>query len=355
MKVKEAAKLLGKSEQFIRIGLQRGILPFGYAVKMSSKWCYHISEHKVLEYLGKEKIMAKFKIGDKVRIIKTRHKSNSHYRKTKNHTGTVKFIPRGNWSKYGVEVDGVKNPLSSYGYFYYDTSELEAVEQKQSKFKVGDKVRAKNDTPYLWTTDGWIGIVTSADEYRFSAEGKLPDNDTYNFRGLKYQHFDLVEDQKIVITTDGRVTKATMYEGKQKVKTAEAKCSPSDTFDFNYGASLALERLTGQKYGKVETTLKSKSFDWDGFKAGKFNVVVNRDNIDRFLEECEAHGINWPRNKATEWNPIKKMDAEPDFIMLMLKAVLDFESTDKCDLKVEDGNLKYSFSSNVTEKTVIYD
>ena len=55
MKVKEATKLLGKSEQFVRIGLQRGILPFGYAVKMSSKWCYHISEHKVLEYLGKEK------------------------------------------------------------------------------------------------------------------------------------------------------------------------------------------------------------------------------------------------------------------------------------------------------------
>ena len=53
MKVKEAAKMLGKSEQFVRIGLQRGILPFGYAVKMSSKWCYHISEHKVREYLGK--------------------------------------------------------------------------------------------------------------------------------------------------------------------------------------------------------------------------------------------------------------------------------------------------------------
>lgn len=52
MTVQEAAKLLGKSQQFIRIGLQRGILPFGYAVKMSSKWTYHISEHKLYEYLG---------------------------------------------------------------------------------------------------------------------------------------------------------------------------------------------------------------------------------------------------------------------------------------------------------------
>lgn len=53
VKVKEAAKLLGKSEQFVRIGLQRGILPFGYAVKMSSKFTYNISDHKVYEYLGK--------------------------------------------------------------------------------------------------------------------------------------------------------------------------------------------------------------------------------------------------------------------------------------------------------------
>lgn len=53
LKVSECAKLLGKSEQFVRIGLQRGVLPFGYAVKMSSKWTYHISDTKVYDYLGK--------------------------------------------------------------------------------------------------------------------------------------------------------------------------------------------------------------------------------------------------------------------------------------------------------------
>lgn len=55
MKVKECAQLLNKSEQFVRIGLQRGILPFGVAIKMSSKWCYHISKAKVYEYLGERK------------------------------------------------------------------------------------------------------------------------------------------------------------------------------------------------------------------------------------------------------------------------------------------------------------
>lgn len=53
LSIKEAAELLGKSQQFVRIGLQRGILPFGYAIKMSSKWTYHISEAKINEYLGK--------------------------------------------------------------------------------------------------------------------------------------------------------------------------------------------------------------------------------------------------------------------------------------------------------------
>lgn len=54
MTVTECAKLLNKSPQFVRIGLQRGILPFGYAIKMSSVWTYHISDAKVHEYLGKE-------------------------------------------------------------------------------------------------------------------------------------------------------------------------------------------------------------------------------------------------------------------------------------------------------------
>jgi hypothetical protein len=52
--VMECAKLLDKSPQFVRMGLQLGILPFGVAIKMSSKWTYHISEAKVYEYLGKE-------------------------------------------------------------------------------------------------------------------------------------------------------------------------------------------------------------------------------------------------------------------------------------------------------------
>ena len=50
--VADAAKRMGVSQQFVRIGLQRGILPFGYAVKMSDRYTYHISENKLEDYLG---------------------------------------------------------------------------------------------------------------------------------------------------------------------------------------------------------------------------------------------------------------------------------------------------------------
>lgn len=51
--VKDAAKLLGTSEQFIRVSLQRKAAPFGFAVQMpGGKWSYHISPRRFYEYVG---------------------------------------------------------------------------------------------------------------------------------------------------------------------------------------------------------------------------------------------------------------------------------------------------------------
>lgn len=53
--VKEAARCMGKSDQFVRIGLQRGLLPFGNAVPgTGSKWIYYINPTKFREYVGAE-------------------------------------------------------------------------------------------------------------------------------------------------------------------------------------------------------------------------------------------------------------------------------------------------------------
>lgn len=49
--VKEAAELLGVSEQFVRIGMQRDKLPIGTAVKLSTKCTYHIPRERLNAYL----------------------------------------------------------------------------------------------------------------------------------------------------------------------------------------------------------------------------------------------------------------------------------------------------------------
>ncbi|MEA4831600.1 MAG: helix-turn-helix transcriptional regulator [Oscillospiraceae bacterium] len=50
--VEMTAKILGKSRQFIRVALQRGTAPFGFACKVSGeKWSYHISPKKLEEYI----------------------------------------------------------------------------------------------------------------------------------------------------------------------------------------------------------------------------------------------------------------------------------------------------------------
>lgn len=53
--VEEAARCLGKGRQFIRIGLQRGILPFGNAVPgAGNSWNYYINPAKFRDYVGAE-------------------------------------------------------------------------------------------------------------------------------------------------------------------------------------------------------------------------------------------------------------------------------------------------------------
>lgn len=53
MPVSEAAEIMGVSRQFIRVGLQKGIFPWGYAVKISAgRFTYFISRQKFFEFVG---------------------------------------------------------------------------------------------------------------------------------------------------------------------------------------------------------------------------------------------------------------------------------------------------------------
>lgn len=49
--IKDAARLMGKSPDWVRQGLRDRVFPFGYAVK-NKQWSYYISSVKFTEYTG---------------------------------------------------------------------------------------------------------------------------------------------------------------------------------------------------------------------------------------------------------------------------------------------------------------
>lgn len=65
--------------------------------------------------------------------------------------------------------------------------------------------------------------------------------------------------QKVVITTDGVTTLARLFDGKQVIRSAEARCAPGDTFDFAVGANLAYDRLMERSLLTVQSLLRKTS------------------------------------------------------------------------------------------------
>lgn len=309
--------------------------------------------------------MAKFKVGDKVKILdgsKIKDYEGSwvdSMEKYINKVFTIRMIDE----KNGTEPRYLMKEIP----YIWDERGLELITKQESKhkFKVGDKIigNKKASDRYGFTREGWIGRVTKVfDTPRFGDDFRAigPLGNINKEFGLEEEYFDLyTEPQKIVITTDGKITIAALYNGKKRIKDAKAVCAPNNKFNFEYGASLALDRLTGFIRGSVDQTLdktlysdfEEVKFDWDGFKAGKFNVIVNRKNIDHFLKKCDEHKIKWTTVKATKFNPIKDLDDAPPII----KFLVDAEQTEKCDLEVENGKLKYSFKLDMRDETVIYD
>lgn len=114
-----------------------------------------------------------------------------------------------------------------------------------SKFNVGDRVRTKGDG-FLGTV---IDVHMSPGNVVAEMDGPNVGVEVSQFPGRKVYWLDedsyekVAGNAKIVITTDGITTIARLYDGKKVMKSAEAKCAPSDAFDFTIGANLAYDRL----------------------------------------------------------------------------------------------------------------
>lgn len=105
---------------------------------------------------------------------------------------------------------------------------------------------------------------------------------------------ELICGNKIVITTDGATTTARFYDGKKVIKAAKAECSPEDDFDFKIGAKIAFDRLVDNetknpcKYYDGKVMFSENTGD---FKEGVLYVFCSNGDVkDFFGNPVFSHG-----------------------------------------------------------------
>lgn len=122
-----------------------------------------------------------------------------------------------------------------------------------NRFNAGDKVYIKKvtDKAEIWYQIGDVFTIDHVDAYESSMKYRgIRQSDgmklwLYNADISAYKEKYPV----IVITSDGKETKARVLEGHKTIREATAKCNDKDTFDFETGAKIAFERLmNGNNY-----------------------------------------------------------------------------------------------------------
>jgi hypothetical protein len=134
------------------------------------------------------------------------------------------------------------------------------------KFNVGDKVRMigdSNSTPFKRDSFGTTAIVFRVDNcpYPYILKDINGNKICWRWRDSELELVKEVQKDKIVITQDGKTTTATLYRENGTKEVATAKCSPEDTFDFNVGAKLAMERLMEKVEPKKAEPPKPKYYN----------------------------------------------------------------------------------------------
>ena len=140
------------------------------------------------------------------------------------------------------------------------------------KFKVGDRVVGKKNSPYAITGSGWNGVVVgvlSGGDLLIEGYPVHVHASSFTVDPAYFDKVDPYSDRKIIVTAEGKTTTARLYNGKVLEKSAEAKCSPDDRFDFNVGAGLAIDRLLGRE------APKPGGFPREELKPGRFGRTTD--------------------------------------------------------------------------------
>lgn len=172
----------------------------------------------------------------------------------------------------------------------------------KAKFNVGDKVRILDGRKIKNYTGEWV--ISSMAKHIGESHTIKRVNKGWDDGRISYSLNDIVcqwdergleavkDEQKIVITIDGKTTTARMFEGKKLIKSADAKCHPDDDFDFETGAKVAFDRLVEREEKvKPKELLKNgvfgKAADDDWFVVVGDSVIYKRGMFDRVEEFSE--------------------------------------------------------------------
>lgn len=158
-----------------------------------------------------------------------------------------------------------------------------------AKYKVGDKVRIKNDPSIdIWPDDmmDWAGKVMTIREVcgpgSFGTTIYRMEEDRGKFFPGRYWYENMISglaesdrEYTVELRFDGMITTATLKRGGRDVKTAEARCKPTDTYSRAEGARVAVERLF-EKKRKEDKPKESKREQVKPKVGDKFVVVQKR-------------------------------------------------------------------------------
>ena len=112
-------------------------------------------------------------------------------------------------------------------------------------------------------------------------------------------------DKKLVVTNDGKVTKARLYDTKDHqnklICEGTASCHDDDKFDIYKGAEIAIKRCKDKYYESMKPMDK-----WSRFDRGEIKVQVNRSNYLEFMNMLIRKNYIWQDGDALlRWVPVE--------------------------------------------------
>lgn len=161
------------------------------------------------------------------------------------------------------------------------------------KFHVGDVVKPnkKADEKYTITTTSVVreAIVTELRDYTMEIKIIKGSRSVGEVFSVEEKCFDLVRKAKqetiVIYRNDNKVVALDKSTGKK----AEAKCNPSDEFDFHVGAKLAFSRLMGED---VKTDIGVREVKRKA-KVGEYVKVVNTKPVFDFYKNGDIFKVTY--------------------------------------------------------------